>query len=82
MWNIAPAIYVIIVSFVISKVADMLIRGSGKWAQWIQKLLKGPMSLISGFFIRGLLPAIFAIPIIIYVHTIDRYFIKVMGKLN
>ena len=82
MWDIAPAIYVIIVSFVISKAADLLIRGSGKWAQWIQKILKGPMALITGFFIRALLPAIFALPIIIYLYTIDRYFIKVMGKLD
>jgi len=82
MWDIAPAIYVIIISFVISKAADLLIRGSGKWARWIQKILKGPMSLITGFFIRALLPAIFAIPIVIYVYTIDRYFIKVMGKLD
>jgi len=25
---------------------------------------------------------VFAIPVNIYVHTIDRYFVKVMGKLE
>ena len=48
----------------------------------LQKALKGPMAIISGIVIRVLLPAIFAIPIIVYIYTIDRYFIKVMGKLD
>ena len=82
MWNIAPAIYVIIVSFVVSKAADLLIRSSGKWARRIQKLLKGPMALITGIVIRALLPVIIAIPVVIYVFTIDRYFINTMGKLD
>jgi len=40
------------------------------------------MSLISGLVVRIVLPAIFAIPVILYVLTVDRYFIKVMGKLD
>jgi NTE family protein len=40
------------------------------------------MSLISGFFVRALLPVVFAVPVIIYVYTIDRYFITQMGKLD
>lgn len=82
MGDAALFLYAFVLSFILSKIADLMIRGSGKWASKIQKLLKSPMSLIIGFFIRALLPAIFAIPIVIYVYTIDRYFIKVMGKLD
>ena len=78
----APAIYALVISFVLSKAADLVIRGSGKWASRIQKLMKGPMALISGFFVRALLPVVFSIPIIIYVYTIDRYFIRRMGRLD
>lgn len=84
--EVGPWIYGIVISlilsFILSKLADLLIRGSGKWASRIQKLLKSPMSLITGFFVRALLPVVFSIPIIIYVYTIDRYFIKQMGKLD
>ena len=80
--GVMSLILTLILSFVLSKVADLLIRGSGKWASRIQKLLKSPMSLINGFFIRALLPVVFALPIIIYIYTIDRYFIKQMGKLD
>ena len=80
--GVMSLILTLILSFVLSKVADLLIRGSGNWASRIQKLLKSPMSLINGFFIRALLPVVFALPIIIYIYTIDRYFIKQMGKLD
>jgi len=40
------------------------------------------MSLISNLVVRVVLPATFAIPIVVYVYTVDRYFIKVMGKLE
>lgn len=82
MGEAALVIYAVVVSFVLSKLADMLIRGSGKWASRIQNLLKSPMSLIRGFFVRALLPVVFSIPIVIYVYTIDRYFITQMGKLD
>jgi len=82
MGEAAIAIYAILIAFILSKLADLLIRGSGKWASKIQKLLKSPMSLITGFFVRALLPVIFSIPIIVYLYTIDRYFISQMGKLD
>ena len=75
-------LYAIMVSFILSRVASLVIRGSGKWASKIQNVLKAPLSLIVGACIRVALPIIFALPIIIYVVTIDRYFIKVMGKLD
>jgi len=78
----APGIYVVIVAFVLSTLAEKMIRGSGRWAGLIQQVLKGPMSLITGLVLRVVLPAVFAIPVILYVHTIDRYFVKVMGKLE
>jgi len=78
----APSIYFILVAFVLSQIAEKMIRGSGRWAGLIQNVLKSPMSLISGLVLRVVLPAIFAIPVSLYVHTVDRYFIKVMGKLD
>jgi len=82
MGQAAPAIYTVAISFILSKLADLLIRGSGKWAGKIQKLLKSPMSLITGIFVRALLPVVFSLPIVIYLYSIDRYFIKHMGKLE
>lgn len=82
MGQAAPAIYAIAIAFILSKLADLLIRGSGKWAGRIQRWLKSPMSLISGIFVRALLPVVFSIPVIIYVYTIDRYFIRPTGKLE
>lgn len=38
------------------------------------------MSVISSVVPKMIVPAIFAIPIIIYVYTVDWYFINVMGK--
>lgn len=78
----APSIYVFLIALVLSSIAEHLIRGSGRLASLIQKILKGPMSLIIGLVVRIVLPAIFAVPILIYVYTVDRYFIKVMGKLE
>ena len=82
----APTIYALlwglVLAFVLSKVAEKLIRGSGKLASKIQTVLKAPLSFITSLVLKVILPAIFAIPVIIYVHTIDRYFIKVMGKLD
>lgn len=82
MGRAAIWLYAILVSFVLSKIASMVIRGSGKWASKIQKIMKAPLSFIVGTCIRVALPIIFALPIIIYIATIDRYFIKVMGKLD
>lgn len=82
LWSAAPGIYVILVSFVLSKLSGKIIQGSGRWANLILKILKGPMSLITGLVVRIALPVLFAIPIFIYLHSVDRYFIKVMGKLD
>jgi NTE family protein len=75
-------LYAILISFILSRIANLVIRGSGKWASKIQTVMKAPMSFIVGVCIRIALPIIFALPIIIYIVTIDRYFIKVMGKLD
>jgi NTE family protein len=81
VWNAAPAIYLLIVSFLLSKVAERVIRGSGALASWIQKILKGPMALISALVLRVVLPPLFAIPILLYL-LVDRYYVRVMGRLD
>lgn len=78
----APYLYGVFIAFVISALADKLIEGSGKWAVRIRKLIKSPMALVTGVFTRVLLPVVFALPIIVYIHTIDRFFVKSIGKLR
>jgi len=81
MWKAAPGIYGILAAFVLSKIADKVIRGSGRWANWLQTILKGPMSLISALVVRVVLPPILAIPVLLYL-IIDRYYIRYMGRLD
>lgn len=78
----APYLYGLLVAFVISILADKLIKSSGKWLVRLKKLIKSPMSLITGVLIRFLLPAIFALPIILYIYTIDWFFVNRIGKLK
>ncbi len=82
--DLVPRIYWFLViftlSFVLSKIADALFKGSGKWVNRLYIVSKGPMWLITNAITRLILPVIFTIPINIYLYTIDRYFIKVMGK--
>ena len=82
----APGIYALIwglvLALLLSKIADHLIRGSGKHISKIQTILKAPLSFISSLVLKIIIPAIFALPVFLYIHTIDRYFIKVMAKLD
>ena len=78
----APYLYGLLVAFTISTLADKLIESTGKWAVRIRKLIKSPMSLITGALIRVILPAIFALPVILYIYTIDWFFVNKIGKLK
>ena len=84
MFHSAPAVYsfvvTFLVAFILSRVADLFFRRSGKWINMTYKILKSPMNFVIGLFIRIILPVVFTIPIIIYLYTIDKYFIKTMGK--
>lgn len=84
MADLAPELYWFLVLFtplfILSKTADALFKGSDKWVNVFFKVLKSPMRLITDLFIRIILPAVFAIPINIYLYTVDKYFIKIMGK--
>jgi len=82
MHDTAPFLYGVLIAFVISALADKLIEGSGKWAVRIKKLIKSPMAFVTGTFTRVLLPVVFALPIIVYIYTIDRFFVKNIGKLR
>lgn len=82
LYDAAPYLYGVLIAFVISTLADKLIEGSGKWAVRIKKLIKSPMAFVTGAFTRVLLPVIFALPIIVYIHTIDRFFVNNIGKLR
>jgi len=82
--DLAPDIYWFLIIFtplfILSKMADALFKGSGKWVNRLYVVSKGPMWLVTNLFTRLVLPVVFAIPLNIYLHTVDRYFIKVMGK--
>lgn len=80
--RLAPAIYGFLAILILSKTADALLKGTGRWINILFNLLKAPMWLITNLFTRIILPAIFALPIIIYLYTVDRYFVKKMGKLE
>lgn len=81
MGKAAPAIYALVVAFVLSKIADKVIPGAGDWTGWLQKALKGPMAVISALVLRVVLPPLAAIPVLLYL-LVDRYYIRVMGKLD
>jgi len=81
-WEIAPAIYTLLCFFILSELADFVVHGSGKVAGWVRKILKGPMAIVKLLLIRAVLPAIFSLPVAVYVFTIDWYFIRRMGRLK
>lgn len=82
IFNIAPELYVLIVTLIASMILSKMVQGSGKWATLIRKLIKSPVSFVVGLAIRIILPAIFALPILLYLYTIDKFFIKSIGKLR
>ncbi len=82
MHDTAPFLYGVLIAYVISALADKLIEGSGKWAVRIRNLIKSPMTFVTIAFTRVLLPVIFALPIIVYVYTVDRFFVNNIGKLR
>ena len=82
MHDIAPFLYGVLIAFVISALADKLIEGSGKWAVRIKKLIKSPMTFVTIVFTRMLLPVVFALPIIVYIYTVDCFFVNSIGKLH
>ena len=80
LYDAGPYLYGLLVAFVISTLADKLVEGSGKWAVRIRKLIKSPMALITGIIVRGILPFIIAIPVKLYLVTIDSFFVNRIGK--
>ena len=77
---IAPAIYALLVFFLLARFAETVIRGGGSMAIRVRWLLQGPLAIVRALFVRLLLPSIVALPVVVYLYTIDRYFVRVMGK--
>ena len=75
--QIAPALHGLLIVYIFSALADKYIEGSRKALKWLRRIIKGPAKLITGLFTRFILPFLGAIPILIYVYTIDRYYIKI-----
>lgn len=82
MYDIAPAIYVLLFLQVISVLADKLIEGSGEWIGKARKLAKLPMTIAIGLVTRIVLPVLGVIPVNLYLITIDRFFVNNIGKLD
>lgn len=81
VWKAAPGIYAVLAAYVLSWIADKVIPGAGDWTGWLQKALKGPMAVIGALVLRVVVPPLAAIPVLLYL-LIDRYYIRVMGKLD
>lgn len=79
---ISIPIYVLIVSFIATALINKIAPDSGKWVMRLRKVIKSPISFTVGLAIRVLLPVIFAFPIMVYLFTVDKYFINVIGKLR
>lgn len=82
MSNCMHSLYIFLILLAVSLVADKHVEGGGKWALRIRKLLKSPMALLGVLFVRLLLPVLLAIPVALYVRTINEYYVQVMGKLR
>jgi len=82
MTNIAPFLYDYLVIIIISIVASKMVKGSGKWVTYIRKLIKSPISIPVGLMVRVILPFIFALPVFLYLHTIDKFFVNSIGKIR
>lgn len=75
--QIAWPLYGLLIIYILSALADKFIEGSRKALKWLRWIIKGPAKLITGLFTRFILPFLGAIPVLIYVYTIDRYYIKI-----
>ncbi|MFK5947261.1 MAG: patatin-like phospholipase family protein [Methylococcales bacterium] len=82
MSDIAQPIYWLLFFMIISTMLDKLIEGSGKWVGRIRMLARLPVTIISMLVTRLVLPLLGAIPVNLYLYTIDRYFVKKIGKLD
>lgn len=76
----SPAVYGIIVAFVISTLADKFVEGSGSWVNMMRKVIKFPMSFITTIATRLVLPFIIAIPVWLYLLTIDWFYVTKIGR--
>lgn len=79
---LAPVIYVILASFTFSIIGEKLTLTKQDGTMNISIVFKLPMALIRILVLKIALPVIFFIPLNIYIRTVDRYFTKVMGKLD
>ncbi|RKZ96348.1 MAG: hypothetical protein DRQ43_04410, partial [Gammaproteobacteria bacterium] len=75
--QIAPALHGLLIIYILSALADKYISGSGRVLMWLRQIIKGPAMFITGLFTRFILPFLGAIPVLIYVYTIDQYYIKI-----
>lgn len=80
--TIAPVLYGLLVFKILSVLADQFIEGSGKWVDRIRILFKLPMTVATGVFTWLVLPILGAVPLYLYLLTIDRYYVKVIGRLK
>jgi predicted acylesterase/phospholipase RssA len=77
-----PGIYSYLVFIIMSFIADKFIEGSAGLAKIIRYVLKFPMMIATSLIIRLILPVLGFIPVWLYLITIDRVFVKKIGKLD
>ena len=79
--TVLPPLLVALVFYAIAALADMLIKGSGKLVQRIRWLMQIPHKVVTGAFRYLLFPLLLWVPFIVYVNTIDRFFVEKLGRL-
>ena len=78
---VLPPVLTALVFYGIAGLANILIKGSGKMVKRIRWLMQIPHKLITGAFRYLIFPLLLWVPIIVYVNTIDRFFVEKLGKL-
>lgn len=78
---VLPPVLTALVFYGIAGLANILIKGSGKLVKRIRWLMQIPHKLITGAFRYLIFPLLLWVPIIVYVNTIDRFFVEKLGKL-
>lgn len=78
----ALGITFVFLAWLLSAAVEMLIPGSSRLTRLIRMTLKGPMSFVTGVLLHIIIPALIAFPVWLYVCTVDKYYLKVIGKLD
>ena len=73
---VLPPLTVAGLNLALASFAERVVKGSGKLVSWIRKLVSVPQELLSLTLRFLVFPVLICIPFWLYVHTINRYYVK------